>query len=113
LPAPESLGIAQLFFDRKTLFFLLPNIVFIGTVFGMEYFYANAAIAGRVRSGEYPFAIGVLMTPDDRMPRGIALEVGCTADGLAKWKLKVHGVDVPGRFFIEDRRFVPVEEGWG
>ena len=79
----------------------------------MEYFFANASILGRVRSGEYPFAIGVLEAPDNSMPRGIAFEVGRTDDGLAKWKLKVHGTDVPGRFIIDNGRFVPVEDVQG
>jgi len=75
----------------------------------MDYFYPSTLIQGRVRSGEYPFAVGVLEAPDNAMPRGIALEVGRTADGLAKWKLKVSGCELPGRFIIEDGRFVPVE----
>ena len=75
----------------------------------MEYFFANASIQGRVRSGDYPFAVGVLEAPENAMPRGIAFEVGRTDDGMAKWKLKIRGSDVPGRFIIEDGRFVPVE----
>jgi hypothetical protein len=32
-----------------------------------------------------------------------------TEGGLAVWGLHVHGADVPGRWVIIDRRFVPVE----
>ena len=74
----------------------------------MEYFFADIAIQGRIRSGEYPFVVGVLDGPRG-MPRGIAVEVGQTSDGFATWKLKVGGSDVPGRFVIDDGRFVPVE----
>ena len=71
--------------------------MFIGIVFRMEYYCESYPIPGRVRSGEYPFAIGVLEGPDSRVPNGIAFEVGQTADGFAKWKLKVRlGADVHG-----------------
>ena len=94
--------------SSKTLSILLHCIVIIGTVFRMEYFLADIAIQGRIRSGEYPFVVGVLDGPRG-MPRGIAVEVGQTSDGFATWKLKVGGSDVPGRFVIDDGRFVPVE----
>jgi hypothetical protein len=90
--------------------YLLPGTVVSSIVLGMEYFFADASIQGRLRSGEYPFAVGVLEAPKNSVPRGIAFEVGRTADGLAKWKLKVHGIDVPGRFIIDNGRFVPIED---
>jgi hypothetical protein len=83
-------------------------MVFVGIVLCMKYFFTETAIEGRVRSGEYPFAIGVLEGRSS-VPRGIAFEVGQTADGLATWKLKVRGADVPGRFVIDNGRFAPVE----
>jgi hypothetical protein len=82
--------------------------VIIGTVFRMEYFFADIAIQGRVRSGEYPFVVEVLDEPR-KVPRGIAIEVGQTADGVATWKINVGGSDVAGRFVIDNGRFVPVE----
>jgi hypothetical protein len=39
----------------------------------------------------------------------MASEIGRTAGGLAVWGLHLHGADVPGRWVIIDRRFVPVE----
>ena len=81
----------------------------IGTLSGMETYYANDSTVGCIRSGEYPFAIGVLLASDDSRPSGIAFEIGSTIDGLAIWRLKVGGERVPGRFIIEDGRFVPVE----
>jgi hypothetical protein len=36
-------------------------------------------------------------------------ESGRNGDGLAVWRLSVHGADVPGRFVIVDREFKPFE----
>ena len=75
----------------------------------MKSYYANESNVGRVRSGEYPFAIEVLVPCDDRRPRGIAFEVGSTVDGLAVWRLKIGGKRVPGRFIVVDGRFDLIE----
>ena len=40
---------------------------------------------------------------------GIAIEIGSTVDGLAIWRLKIGGKDVPGRFIVVDGRFDRVE----
>ena len=85
----------------------LQDIVFVGIVSGMDHYFTNTPIQGRVRSGEYPFAIGVL-DGHTSMPRGIAFEVGETARGIATWKLKVRGAELSGRFIIDNGRFVPV-----
>lgn len=79
----------------------------------METYYANELTVGRVRSGECPFAIGVLLACDDRKPSGIAFEIGSSVDGFALWRLKVNGEHVPGRFIIDDGRFVSVESALG
>jgi hypothetical protein len=79
----------------------------------MRCYYASELTVGRARSGEYPFAIEVLVSCDDRRPRGIALEIGSTVDGLAVWKLKIGGEDVPGRFIVVDGRFDLVESESG
>ena len=76
----------------------------------MEYF-TNISAAGPVRYHQFPFSIGVLEAPDKLMPIGMASEIGRTAVGLAVWVLTVHGAEVPGRWVIIDRRFVPVEGG--
>jgi hypothetical protein len=39
----------------------------------------------------------------------MASEVGWTEDGLAFWKLTVHGAEIPRRWVIGDREFRPVE----
>jgi hypothetical protein len=86
----------------------LSAAVIICIVSGIPYF-TDAITTGTVRSGEYPFAIGVLPESDARIPIGIAFEVGITENGFAVWRLKVAGEQVPGRFIIENGLFVPVE----
>jgi hypothetical protein len=74
-------------------------------------FYSNISAAGAVRYGQFPFSIGVLERPMGsggvNLPIGMAGEVGRTADGLALWKLTVHGFELPGRWVIVDREFRP------
>ena len=72
-------------------------------------FFTNISAMGPVRYGQLPGSIGVLEALDKSMPIGIASEIGRTADGLAVWRLTVHGAEVPGRWVIIDRRFVAVE----
>jgi hypothetical protein len=51
--------------------FPLPLIVIISTLCALETYYANESNLGHVRSGEYPFPIGVLLASDDSRPSGI------------------------------------------
>jgi hypothetical protein len=67
-------------------------------------------VAGPVRYGQIPGSIGVLEAPDHAMPIGMANRTGWNPDGLAVWRLTVHGAEVPGRWVIIDRVFQPVEE---
>ena len=69
----------------------------------------EASGPGPVRYGQLPGSIGVLEAPDKPMPIGMASQIGRTEGGLAVWGLNVHGDDVPGRWVILDRRFVPAE----
>jgi hypothetical protein len=71
--------------------------------------FTNISTSGPVRCGRLPGSIGVLEPLDKPMPIGIASAIGRTEGGLAVWGLNVHGADVPGRWIIIDRRFVPVE----
>jgi hypothetical protein len=61
------------------------------------------------RVGRLPGSIGVLEALDKPMPIGMASAIGQTEGGLAVWSLNVDGADVPGRWVIIDRRFVPAE----
>jgi hypothetical protein len=78
----------------------------------MEYF-TNASGPGPVRYGRLPGSIGILEALDKPMPIGIASEIGRTERGLAVWQLAIDGADVPGRWIIIDRRYVPVERAPG
>jgi len=74
----------------------------------MTYF-TDASTKGRVFFTQLPWVIGIIEAPDKRLLIGTAMRRGWTNDGLASWSLKVRGADVPGRFIIEDGRFVPIE----
>jgi hypothetical protein len=75
----------------------------------MTRYFAHIRATGPVRYGQFPFSIGVLEAPDKLMPIGMAFGVGRTDDGMAVWRLTVHGADVPGRWVIVDRRFITLE----
>jgi hypothetical protein len=75
----------------------------------MGHCFANITAADPVRSGQFPFAIGVLESPDKPMPIGMAFGVGGTDEGLELWQLVVNGADVPGRWVIVNREFRQVE----
>ena len=71
----------------------------------MSYF-TNVSDKGPVRGGQYGFSIGVLSSPDDNLPIGMAHPAGRTADGFALWRLIVRGVEVEGRWVIIDCQFI-------
>jgi hypothetical protein len=75
----------------------------------MEYFTFDSR-SGPVRYGAIHWRIGVDASPayPDRI--GDASEVGITPTGLALWRLRIQGDDVPGLWVVIDGRFVPVEE---
>jgi hypothetical protein len=53
--------------------------------------------------------LGVLESPDDTVPIGVASRVSRTEDGTAVWRLAIHGHDIPGRWVIIDRQFIRVQ----
>jgi hypothetical protein len=71
--------------------------------------FAPICQAGLVYYRQLSGSIGVLEAPDHGMPIGMANCAGWNPDGLAVWRLTIHGADVPGRWVIIDRRFVSVE----
>jgi hypothetical protein len=75
----------------------------------MVRYFANVTAAGPDRSGQYPFAIGVLESPHKPMPIEMAFGVGRTESGLKLWQVVVHGEDIPGRWVIVNREFRQVE----
>jgi hypothetical protein len=56
-------------------------------------------------------AIGVLEARDNHWPIGMALCTGWGEGGVALWKLTVHGVEVPGKWIVVGRLFIPEELG--
>src|SRR3954469_16774922 len=54
-----------------------------------------------------PRAIGVLGSPHDACPIGSALQVGRTEDGIAIWSIAVGGRQLPGRWIVVGREFLP------
>jgi hypothetical protein len=76
-------------------------------------YFTNISASWPVRYDQLPGSIGVLEALDKPMPIGMASTIGWTEGDLAIWSLRVHGADVPGRWVIVDRRFVPVEGAMG
>jgi hypothetical protein len=67
--------------------------------------------SGPVRDRDGHSTIGVLGSPDNNMPIGMALGNGRTEDGVAIWRLIVRGAEVPGRWVNLDLEFRPVSPG--
>jgi hypothetical protein len=79
----------------------------------MEYF-TNACTRGRVRYRQLvASAIGILESAGDSTAIGMAFHVGRSTDGLALWRLKVRGTDVPGHWIIDDGQFVEIGDSGG
>lgn len=53
--------------------------------------------------------MSLLEAPEHPMPVGRDNCAGWDPAGLAVWRLTIDGSDVPGRWVIIDRRFVPAE----
>jgi hypothetical protein len=71
----------------------------------MTRYFAHITASGPVRASQFPFAISVLAAADNFRTIGMATAIGRTAEGLAVWKLWVHGTGVPARWLIVDREF--------
>jgi hypothetical protein len=72
----------------------------------MRYLASVGPARGPVLYGTVPGAIGVHQE-GEMMPVGMALAAGRDAAGRALWTLTVHDVDLPGRWVVIDREFVP------
>jgi hypothetical protein len=73
------------------------------------YFTNIGPTKGPLRYRDVPGAIGVLESPDNPMPIGMAMCRGWDRAGLAVWTLTIRGADVPGRWIIVDREFRTAE----
>jgi hypothetical protein len=83
-----------------------------GLINTMQYF-TSASRSGNVRYGAVHWRVGVNDSPASPQQIGEASEVGITPDGQAKWRVRVHGAELPGLWLIIDGQFVPVEEALG
>ena len=74
----------------------------------MRFFATAGPLVGPVRHDDTTRTIDVFEALDAIMPVGIAVRAGRNAEGVAVWRLTVHGDDVPGRWVIIDHEFRPV-----
>jgi hypothetical protein len=68
--------------------------------------FANDKRFGSVRYGAIHWRIGVNASRTNDKRIGDATEVGMTLTGLALWRLRVHGDEVPGLWVLIDGQFV-------
>jgi hypothetical protein len=76
---------------------------------GAGVYFAQTSLNGPVKYGQLPSSIGVLDSLDNPMPIGMASCRGWGLDGLAVWTLRIGGQEIPGRWVIIDKRFVPAQ----
>jgi hypothetical protein len=55
------------------------------------------------------FAIGVLSAPQAHTPIGTALVTGQDQEGLARWRVTIDEIELPGLWVVIDREFRPSE----
>jgi hypothetical protein len=70
-----------------------------------SYFADVGPLQGPVRYDDAPDTIGVREALEGPTPIGLALCLGWNPDGMAVWKLRIHGADVSGRWVLVDREF--------
>jgi hypothetical protein len=75
----------------------------------MAYYADVGPQAGPILWRDGHHAIGVLESRDADIPVGRALGCGFGPGGVALWRLTVHRVDVPGKWFVVSREFWPEE----
>src|SRR5262249_9555716 len=73
------------------------------------YFTRSGPKRGPILNRDRLDAISVTASADDPMPIGMALGRGWDAEGLVRFRLIVHGVEVPGRWSVVDRQFSPAK----
>jgi hypothetical protein len=72
----------------------------------MEYF-ADVRAPGPIRHDQAAYTIFITSSPDRLKQIGVAIQVGFMEDGVALWRLRIDGDQIPGLWTIMDRRFVP------
>ena len=76
----------------------------------MRYYTNVGPGEGPVLDRHVPPTIEVLKAPGDAQPIGTALCVGAGSQGIALWRLIVHGATLPERWIVVDRRFWPADQ---
>ena len=74
----------------------------------MRYFTSFGPQSGALLYNAALGAIAVLEFSDGTEPIGAATCVGVNVKGHAVWTLHVHGDDMPGRWIVVDREFLPM-----
>jgi hypothetical protein len=77
----------------------------------VAYFTNDGPRSGPIRWEHRIDALGVLESPTNHMPIGMALSFGEDGRRRSLWRLTVHGAKVPGVFIVVDREFIPAQEG--
>jgi hypothetical protein len=77
----------------------------------MPYFTDAGPKSGPIRLEHRLDALGLLASPDDHAPIGVALALAMDEDRRSLWRLTVHGAKVSGVFIVVDREFVPASGG--
>jgi hypothetical protein len=73
----------------------------------MPKYFALISQAGPVKYGQLPSSISVLEDRMQCMPSGEATRRDWDQNGLAVWTLRIGKEEIPGRWVIVDREFVP------
>ena len=73
----------------------------------MGYYTSAGPQSGTILWRDDRAAIDVLRDPGDLAPIGTARRVGSTASGIAIWEIVVGYSEVPGRWIVLGREFLP------
>jgi hypothetical protein len=77
----------------------------------MIYYASSGPKSGPILYRDHYGVIKVVRRPDELWPIGRAMEVGRTEGGVSLWKLEVRGIEVPGRWIVLGREFLPAQVG--
>jgi len=78
--------------------------------YAMAYFASIGPKSGPILGRHRLLAVAVLLTPGARIPVGVALADGRADDQVETWTLTVQGFELPGKWVVLAREFIPAEE---
>jgi hypothetical protein len=73
----------------------------------MGYYTSAGPMSGTILCWDDHATIDVLRGPGDLAPIGTARRVGQTAGGIAIWEMVIGYTEVPGRWIVLGREFLP------